>query len=79
MPQKKKKKNTIHCRVSLHHLWLSATRTLKFPTKALPSELVLSRYWKIAEDTLDRPENTTMPETISACTSAVLQRGHAYR
>lgn len=34
---------------------------LKLFTRAFPRELAFNRYWKIAEETLDRPEKTTIP------------------
>jgi hypothetical protein len=34
---------------------------LKFCTRALPSELVWRRYWKMADDTFERPEKMTIP------------------
>jgi hypothetical protein len=41
--------------------------TLKLVTSALPIELVLRRYWNMADDTLDRPEKMTIPMEISMC------------
>ena len=34
---------------------------LKLETSALPIELVWRRYWKMADDTLERPEKMTIP------------------
>lgn len=47
--------------------------TLKLVTSALPIELVLRRYWKMADDTLDRPEKMTIPKEISICFRTLAQ------
>jgi hypothetical protein len=61
-PQKKKKKKMTHYRVSMYVAYWRRALTLKLPTKALPSEFAFNRYWKIADEILDRPEKTTTPD-----------------
>ena len=62
-PQKKKKKKMTHCQVSMRVKKVDEQGlTLKLPTKALPSEFAFNRYWKTADEMLDRPEKTTTPD-----------------
>lgn len=62
-PQKKKKKNTTHCKSQLK--WIEprdtwGELTLKLLIRAFPSEFVFSRYWKMAEEMFERPEKMTI-------------------